>query len=237
MTAHRILAWTPAAIVFDCDGTLMDTERHWHVARELTIDDFDLDPGAGFSERSKGLHYTECGRLMADASGRPDLGESLADRLLTHFRVLVADSPTTMAGARDLVANAAKFAPLAVASNCPREVVEECLDIARLRDHFDHIVVPDQDIRPKPYPDVYLTAARLCGVRPGDALAVEDSHCGVEAATRAGLRVLGVGPWPGEETAALVDLWVSSLEEPRIFEWAGARVASTLGPQRNGPDS
>jgi HAD superfamily hydrolase (TIGR01509 family) len=228
MIPQRILAWTPAAIVFDCDGTLMDSEGHWYVARELTIDDFGLRPGPGFSERSKGLHYTECGRLMADEAGRPELGETLAERLLAHFRALVADSPRTMAGARDLVTNAAKFAPLAVASNCPREVVEESLGTAGLLGHFEHIVVPAHGIRPKPYPDVYLTAARLCGVPPADALAVEDSRCGVQSATRAGLRVLGVGPWPGEDTAALADLWVSSLEEPQIFDWASERVARRL---------
>jgi HAD superfamily hydrolase (TIGR01509 family) len=225
MTSQRILAWTPSAIVFDCDGTLMDTERHWTVARDLTIGDAGITPGPGFAERSKGLHYSECGQLMADEAGRPELGGDLAGRLLRHFRALVADAPMTMAGAAELVANAAKFAPLAVASNCPREVVEDCLRTAGLRSYFDHVVVPGQGIAPKPQPDVYLLAARLCGVSPMQALAVEDSDCGVQAAVRAGMRVLGVGPWPGEETAARVDLWVTALDEPRIFEWASARVA------------
>ena len=83
-------------------------------------------------------------------------------------------------------------------------------------------------VRPKPYPDVYLTAARLCGVAPGDALAVEDSHCGVQSAARAGLRILGVGPCAGEETAAMVDLWVTTLDEPQVFEWARDRVSRHL---------
>ncbi|WP_329129039.1 HAD family phosphatase [Streptomyces sp. NBC_01476] len=228
MTSHRILNWTPAAIVFDCDGTLMDTERHWQDARELVMRDFGVTPAPDFAERSKGLHYTECGRLMADESGRPELGEQLTSGLLEHFRTLVERNPQTMTGARELVANAAKFAPLAVASNCPRDVVESCLRHAGLRGYFDHIVVPDENNRPKPYPDVYLTAARYCGAAPADALAVEDSTCGVEAAVRAGLRVLGVGPWPGEEVAASVDLWVASLDQPDVFEWASKRVARQL---------
>ncbi|WP_328912212.1 MULTISPECIES: HAD family hydrolase [unclassified Streptomyces] len=228
MTSHRILSWTPAAIVFDCDGTLMDTERHWQDARDLTLRDFGVSAAAEFAERSKGLHYTECGRLMADESGHPELVDELTGRLLVHFRTLVANDPQTMPGAPELVTNAAKFAPLAVASNCPLEVVETCLDNAGLRTYFDHIVVPDDDNRPKPHPDVYLTAARLCGAAPADTLAVEDSGCGVEAAVRAGMRVLGVGPWPGEQIAASVDLWVGSLDEPNIFEWAGERVARAL---------
>lgn len=228
MSFHRILAWTPAAIVFDCDGTLLDTERHWQAARDRTLEDFGLQAAPGFAERSKGLHYTECGELMAEEAGRPELGEQLTERLLQHFRTLAAEAPRTMPGARELVAGAAKFAPLAVASNCPREVVEECLATAELRDFFDHIVVPDYSIRPKPHPDVYLAAARYCGAAAADCLAVEDSFCGVRAATRAGMRVLGVGPWPGEETAAMVDLWVPSLDEPQIFEWARERVARRM---------
>jgi HAD superfamily hydrolase (TIGR01509 family) len=228
MNSHRILSWTPAAIVFDCDGTLMDTERHWQDARDLAMDDFGIVPAPEFAERSKGLHYTQCGQLMADEAGRPELGGELTAHLLGHFRALVAKNPQTMPGAPELVKNAAKFAPLAVASNCPRDVVETCLRNAELLDYFDHIVVPDDGNRPKPHPDVYLTAARYCGAAPGDTLAVEDSSCGVEAAARAGLRIMGVGPWPGEEVAASVDLWVASLDEPDVFEWASKRVARQL---------
>ncbi|MDO0929047.1 HAD family phosphatase [Streptomyces sp. TG1A-8] len=223
MTLHRILSWTPAAVVFDCDGTLMDTERHWVDARQRAFDEVGITPPAGFAERAKGLHYTECGQLMADEGGRPELGRELADRLLWHFRALVRDRPVTMPGARGMVEAAAAFAPLAVASNCPREVVESCLDTAGLRHHFRAVVVPDGTVRPKPDPDVYLAAARHCGADPADTMAVEDTRCGILAAVRAGLRVLGVGPWPGDETADLVDLWVETLEDPRITGWATGR--------------
>ncbi|MGW8671693.1 HAD family hydrolase [Streptomyces niveus] len=224
MSSERVLSWTPSAIVFDCDGTLMDTEKHWQDAREHALGEYGLIAAPGFADRAKGLHYTECGRLMAVESGHPDLTEELTGGLLRIFLELVAENPVTMPGARELVASAATFAPLAVASNCPREVVESCLDTADLRDYFDHIVVPDAGTRPKPQPDVYLTAARRCGAEPADALAVEDSLCGVEAASRAGMRILGVGPWPGERTTAMVDLWVSSLAEPNLSRWADARI-------------
>ncbi|MFI5754765.1 HAD family hydrolase [Streptomyces sp. NPDC051569] len=228
MTAQRILSWTPAAIVFDCDGTLMDTERHWQDARILALREYGFTPAAGFAERAKGLHYTECGRLMAEEAGHPELGADMTDGLLAHFRTLVADNPMTMPGARQLVEAAAKFAPLAVASNCPKEVVEACLGDAGLLDLFDHIVVPGGEIRPKPHPDVYLTATRLCGAEPADTLAVEDSLCGIRSAVQAGMRIIGVGPWPGEQTVDLVDLWVRSLDEPEVCAWAGERVPAQL---------
>ncbi|QTZ95284.1 HAD family hydrolase [Streptomyces auratus] len=224
MTAHRFFSWTPAAVVFDCDGTLMDTERHWVDARDMVLREYGCTPSAEFSEQARGLHYTECGRLMAEAADRPDLTKDMTDTLLDRFRELVAANPTTMPGAPELVHSAVQFAPLAVASNCPLEVVESCLDMAGLRECFRHIVVPDAAIRPKPHPDVYVTAARLCGVDPGDALAVEDSHCGVQAAAAAGMRVLGVGAQPGEKEQALADWWVDSLEEPTVQGWADACI-------------
>jgi HAD superfamily hydrolase (TIGR01509 family) len=223
-----LLSWTPDAIVFDCDGTLMDTERHWQDARELTLRDHGLRARPGFAERAKGVHYTQCGRLMADEAGRPDLGAALTDALLEHFRTLVAADPVTMPGAAELVAHAAAFAPLAVASNCPADVVETCLSTAGLLAYFDHIVVPDSAVRPKPAPDVYLTAVRLCGAKPAHSLAVEDSACGVQAAVRAGLRVLGVGPRPEPVVAATTDLWVDRLDDPDVTAWATHRESRAL---------
>ncbi|MFJ6214719.1 HAD family hydrolase [Streptomyces sp. NPDC092296] len=229
MNAERILAWTPAAIVFDCDGTLMDSESHWVEARELVLHSYGVAPDAEFAARARGVHYTECGRLMAEAADQPQLAEEMTEQLLECFRKLVAENPVTMPGAPELVRSVARFAPLAVASNCPRDVVESSLTQAGLLELIAYVVVPDEaaDLLPKPYPDVYLAAARLCGADPADCLAVEDSRCGIEAAVQAGLRVLGVGPQPSAELAALVDLWVPTLAEPRLVAWA-----ERLGPQR-----
>ncbi|MEU3460696.1 HAD family phosphatase [Streptomyces sp. NPDC006733] len=224
MNSASLLSWTPVAVVFDCDGTLMDTEKHWQDARVRALAEIGFTPTAEFAEQAKGLHYTECGQMLATLAGRPDLGERMTQRLLEHFQALVADRPMTMPGAVELVEALAGSMPLAVASNCPMEVVESCLDTAGLLQHFGHIVVPDGPVRPKPHPDVYLQAARLCATEPSDILAIEDSHCGVLAAQRAGMRVLGTGPRPADATAALTDLWVDSLDDPRVQQWAHTRI-------------
>ncbi|MFD8331646.1 HAD family hydrolase [Streptomyces solisilvae] len=225
MTAEKFLGWTPAAIVFDCDGTLMDSERHWEEAREVVLRSHGTAPDEEFARRTKGLHYTECGRMLAEFAGRPELAEEMTEQLLDAFRRLVADDPVTMPGAPQLVAKAATFAPLAVASNCPRDVVEDGLVKAGLLRYFGHVLVPEGEVRPKPYPDVYLEAARLCGAAPADALAVEDSHCGFLSASRAGLRVLGVGPRKPVDESPPVDVWVSTLADPDLVKWADSRAA------------
>ncbi|MCA1220972.1 HAD family hydrolase [Streptomyces sp. 8L] len=253
MTVSRppLLDWFPEAVVFDCDGTLMDSERHWQEARHRAFRDFGLHAPPGFAEQAAGVHYTECGRLMAASANKPELAADLAGSLLDHFLSLVADDPVTMPGAAELVRSLSGRLPLAVASNCPLHVVEECLQRAGLRRHLQHIVVPDEEpgpavredagdtgtVRPKPWPDVYLVAARLCGVSPSRALAVEDSLTGVESAHRAGLRVLGVGPRPEGGTVERADLWLPSLRAPELLAWAGSQVpgARTRGAPAAGP--
>ncbi|CAL9331928.1 HAD family hydrolase [Streptomyces sp. enrichment culture] len=241
--SHSLLGWSPEAVVFDCDGTLMDSERHWQDARNRAFRDFGLLPPPGFAERAKGVHYIDCGRLMAEETNKPELADDLTAALLDHFRSLVAEDPVTMPGAAEFVRLLSGRLPLAVASNCPEEVVEESLGRAGLRRHFLHVVVPTgaqetaragddpagstegrQVVRPKPWPDVYATAAQLCGVRPESALAVEDSMAGVESARRAGLRVLGVGPVPSGEDADRTDLWVTALHAEEVLTWARDRL-------------
>ncbi|MDQ0994403.1 HAD family phosphatase [Streptomyces sp. V3I7] len=245
-SAHHLLDWSPQAVVFDCDGTLMDSERHWQEARRRAFRDFGLQPPPGFAEQTKGVHYADCGRLMAEAAHKPELTAELTAALLDNFLALVTDAPVTMPGAVQLVRLLSGRLPLAVASNCPSEVVERSLERAGIRGCFQHVVVPFtpsrrpdnrepaggqalETVRPKPWPDVYATAARLCGVRPRLTLAVEDSLAGVESAHRAGLRVLGVGPRPHDEGAVRADLWVPALHTPELLTWARSRVA---GPGR-----
>ncbi|OIJ94622.1 HAD family hydrolase [Streptomyces colonosanans] len=223
MTTHRIFDWTPQAVVFDCDGTLVDSERHWQQARDIVLREHGVAPDPEFTETSKGLHYAECGALMARLAGRPDAGEEMTRQLLANFRALVAQRPVPVPGAQALVKSLSRFAPLAVASNCPADVVEFCIESVGLRRHFRHIVVPGEDVLPKPRPDAYVEAARRLGVDRADTLAVEDSANGLKAAVDAGLRVIGVGRNPSKEALALADLWVDTLDDPGLVAWAESR--------------
>ncbi|MFF5880016.1 HAD family hydrolase [Streptomyces californicus] len=236
-TTNALADWSPEAVVFDCDGTLMDTEVHWQDARNQVFQDFGLHPAPGFAERAKGVHYVDCGRLMAQEADKPELAEEMTGSLLRHFMAQVAKDPVTMPGAADLVRRLSGRLPLAVASNCPVEVVESSLERAGLLSHFEHVVVPNDEsprgvkgepVRPKPWPDVYETAARLCGAAPERTLAVEDSMTGVESALRAGLRVVGVGPRPAPEDVVRADVWVPVLNAPHLLAW----VESWWAPAR-----
>ncbi|GHF96158.1 HAD family hydrolase [Streptomyces thermodiastaticus] len=221
--------WTPEAVVFDCDGTLIDSEQHWQRARAIVLRAFGHAPDEEFAQRAKGLHYRDCGALMAELVGAPEHAEDMTQQLLSAFRSLVAREPVTTPGARELVWTLQRVAPLAVASNCPEDVVRFSLESVDLLKYVRHIVVPDDSIRPKPHPDTYAEAVRRLGVPGSNALAVEDSVNGMKAAVAAGLRVVGLGPRPATQDAALADLWVDSLDDPALMDWAASRPTSRPG--------
>ncbi|MEU5161897.1 HAD family phosphatase [Streptomyces sp. NPDC020875] len=219
MLKNRSPQWSPRAVVFDCDGTLLDSERHWIDARRKVLDDHRVVPDEKFAELAQGVHYTECGRLMATMAGRPRKAAEMTEDLLRTFRAFAAAEPTTCPGAPEVVTSAAGRVPIAVASNCPQDVVESCLDSAGLLRHFRHVVVPGGPVRPKPEPDVYEEAAARCGFDPADCLAIEDSLCGIRSAVCAGMPVIGIGENPSPEGLQLADAWVSSLADQELGHW------------------
>ena len=81
---------------------------------------------------------------------------------------------------------------MAVASNAEPENVNFLLDRAALRPYFQVVIDGHQVKRPKPDPEIYLLAAQRLGIRPANCIVFEDSLSGVEAATRAGMRIVGV---------------------------------------------
>jgi HAD superfamily hydrolase (TIGR01509 family) len=85
-----------------------------------------------------------------------------------------------------------RAAPMAVASNAEPENVAFVLDRAHIRSYFRAVVDGLQVVNPKPHPDVYLRAARLLNVLPGNCVVFEDSPAGVAAAQNADMKVIGI---------------------------------------------
>ncbi|WP_336210125.1 HAD family hydrolase [Nonomuraea sp. LPB2021202275-12-8] len=187
------------AVLFDMDGTLVDTEPLWwqataSVARTLG---FELGPADTPHVLGHTVEDTAAHLLSARPPSRP--AESTTDliRLLTEsFARRVERSARVMPGAPDLLhqLSAARL-PTALVSASPRSIVD--LVLPRLGHRFDHVVAAEDTARGKPYPDPYLEAARRLGADPGRCVAVEDSPTGITAATAAGCRVLAVTPEDG----------------------------------------
>ena len=183
----------PAAVVFDNDGLLLDTEQAWTRA-EVTLferhgSEFTMEHKRSLLGSSRNIAAAKLEGML----GAPGTGQALMDELHDLVWDEVAHGAPPMPGAVDLV-QALRDAgtPVGLASNSTRGFVERTLALAGLGDAFDAVVAADDVARPKPEPDVYLEAARLLGVPAERCAALEDSHTGVTAARAAGMLVIGV---------------------------------------------
>ncbi|MFI5495614.1 HAD family hydrolase [Actinoplanes sp. NPDC051859] len=180
-------------MLFDMDGTLVDSEKVWAVAlRELAV-----HAGGELSETARlamiGGSMAVSMQLLRDDLGQPDRDEA-ADVAWLQHRVaeLFAAGLVWRPGAMELL-RAVRAAGLrtALVTSTGRRLVELALDTLG-RENFDVVVCGDEVSAPKPDPAPYLTAARLLGVPVGACVAIEDSPTGMASAVAAGAVVLAV---------------------------------------------
>jgi len=195
------------ALLFDMDGTLVDTETQ----TDLTIEAVVARHGvAGFSlplVETRGRtwrHVAECVVALTHI----DAGvAALSDEMLEHWNAGITEVKPIPGAPEALQTAAARQLRLAVVSSSPRAVIDRILDKLGVA----HLVGPEariggDDVRNgKPDPEGFLMAARVLCVEPGDALVFEDSRAGLLAARAAGMRSIFVTCCAGniEENAPL----------------------------------
>jgi len=211
--AQRTMPRPGAAVVFDCDGLLITTEKAWDLAYDAVFARYGAEIDESDRNRLRGLDLTAVGRFLAERLHHPAPSTALAAQALDLMRSHVARVIAPMPGATQLVSELAGTRPLAVASNAPTDVVK-----ANLRRFFDLagvvIVGGDMVDAPKPQPDIYVAACAALASEPADTWALEDSATGAEAALAAGLYVIGV---PHTERSAFpCHMRVGSLDAPQL---------------------
>lgn len=183
----------PAAVLFDMDGTLFDSEKLWDIA----IFELAGSYGASVPDSTRaamvGTSMADSMVLLHDGIGQPwrDPVFSAAwinDRVAELFVTSIVWRP----GARELL-NLVREAsiPTALVTATERRLVEIAIDTAG-RHNFDVLVCGDEVTRSKPDPEPYLLAAALLGVNISECVAIEDSPTGVASAAAAGARVLAI---------------------------------------------
>ncbi len=185
----------PQAVLWDMDGTLLDSERVWDVSlHELAhhlggeLSEVARDQMVGSSlENSMTLLFAEL-RLPPE----PEAVRRAGEWLLARTGELFDGGLTWRPGAQDaLDLVAAHGLPMALVTNTGRVLTERALTTLG-RDRFAATVCGDEVQRGKPAPDPYLRAAELLGVNPRQCLAIEDSPTGTASAEAAGCSVLVV---------------------------------------------
>lgn len=214
-----------AAVIFDNDGLLLDTEEAWTRA-EVTL----------FARRER-VWTTEHKRELIGSSGSvaeatlarmlelPGEGPALLEELTGLVMKEVLKGVAPRPGAVELVAKlAAAGVPLGLASNSPRPFVLRVLAGAGLvgdASPFEVVVTASDVERPKPAPDLYLAAAAALGADPEHCAGLEDSPPGVASALAAGLFVIGVPYFPDSEMPEGIHLRAGSLSDPEVHAALG----------------
>jgi HAD superfamily hydrolase (TIGR01509 family) len=205
-----------AAVVFDMDGVIVDSEQVWDEVRESYVREVGGTYSDSATRDMMGMSSVEWSRYMADQLGVPGTPDEINAAIVRRMLERYGEAPPLIPGAVEAVRRCAERWPLAVASSSNPELIEVVLDIAALHDVIPVVVSSQEVARGKPAPDVYLEAARRLGVEPQLCAAVEDSHNGIRSASAAGMRVVAIpNPhFPPDETAlAQADVVLHSIDE------------------------
>lgn len=226
-----------AAVIFDMDGVLIDSEPFW---QESEIDAFGragLHLERADCRRTMGMRvdevvaYWAAGRPWSDREQRR-LAEAILDGVIERVRDRGQPLPGVGTALREVERRGYR---LGLASSSPRRVIRAILDTLDLADAFRVAVSAESERRGKPAPDVYLTACRALGAQPARSVAVEDSLAGMRSAHSAGLRCVLV-PDPslrGREEIHEADLLLDSLQALDRAAW---RRLDALDPIPSGAE-
>lgn len=184
----------PAAVVFDNDGLLLDTESVWTRAERDLFERRGLEFTPADKRELVGTSAAVAGEVLERRLDEPGRATELIEELNELVVAELEHGVEAMVGARELLeALKRRGTPIGLVSNSPLAFVRRSLEIAGFHDRFDVVLSAHEVAAPKPSPEPYLEACRRLGVEAGpDVVALEDSPTGVAAARAAGLTVIGV---------------------------------------------
>ena len=219
----------PAAVIFDMDGVLLDSEPlHYEAVRQILEEqgvEFPLEDYFRYLGTTLTSTWDDlCSRYPIQMPFEQFEARYNAD-VLTQYE---AGAPL-IAGAMVLVQQLSEAGiPIAVASSSHRQWVEAALSGAGLREYFGQTTAGDEVSEGKPSPEIYLKAAAKLDFAPKDCIAIEDAPAGVESAVAAGMRVVLVRSELTTDLNLTSDWEVDDLTQFELT-WLSAEPAGLAG--------
>lgn len=181
----------PGAVLWDMDGTLVDTDPLWFAAEASIATRYGVPWGHEQSAELVGMPIERYGELLVE-HGVPLPVEDVVDALIDTVGSQLGQGVVWRPGVMELLAElSAAQVPTALVTMSRRGLADAVVALAP--DGAFTVVVSGDDVeRGKPHPEPYLRAASELGVAPGRCVALEDSPAGIASAMAAGVRTLGV---------------------------------------------
>ncbi|KAF0095399.1 MAG: haloacid dehalogenase/epoxide hydrolase family protein [Puniceicoccaceae bacterium 5H] len=213
----------PQAIVFDLDGTLVDTEPVGYRSWQLAARELNYPLPEGFVDSIIGQNAKLIRQRLHEVSPEGMDPEAYFDKAReTYHRLLHTEPVPLKPGAEGILRWLAGLGiPLAVCTSTNRYEAEHKLGSNGLLDYFEGLVCGDEVEHGKPHPEPFLKAAELLGMPPEGCIAIEDSPNGLRAAHAAGMRVILIPDLAHivEEVEALCWQRVDHLDAARACLW------------------
>ena len=206
----------PAAIIFDLDGVLLDSEQRWNEAKEALVREAGGTWLPEAPEVMMGMSSPEWSAYLRDDLGVQRDLDAINDDVVRRMHSGYEDGLPLLPGALETVRALAARWPLGLASSSNREIIDVFLERSGVGDLFGATLSSEQVARGKPAPDVYLETARRLDVDPRACVAIEDSANGLRAAHAAGMPVIAApNPHypPGDDALALAAAVVEGVGE------------------------
>ncbi|WP_370893106.1 HAD family hydrolase [Janibacter sp. GXQ6167] len=182
----------PEAVLWDMDGTLVDTEPYWITAEHELVSAWGGSWTDELAHQCVGNDLIVTGEIIVANSPVELSPHEVVDHLLARVLEQIAIEVPWRPGARALLADAvAKGVPNALVTMSWRSLAEAVV-AALETDTFDAVITGDEVSHGKPHPEPYLAATRALGVTAGGSVALEDSPTGVRSATAAGVPTIAI---------------------------------------------
>lgn len=181
------------ALLFDLDGTLMDSMWVWDDIDIEYLGRFGHVPTKDMQRDIEGMSFTETARYFKQRYGIPDTVEEIKAEWNRLAHDIYAAQVKLKPGAYEFLQTVrAQGFLTGITSSNSRELIRACLASNRVQDCFDRITISCEVAKGKPAPDIYLSAAASLQVKPEECLVFEDIPMGILAAKNAGMKVCAV---------------------------------------------
>ena len=211
------------AIIFDMDGVLVDSESYWKQAEFEVFTSLGVVVSDELTNQTKAMTTLEVTRFWFERFPWDDLSLEVVEQLVvSRVIALIETEDCLIKGVKSFVEKLKdKNYKIGLATNSPERIIPVVLKKLDALHLFDVILSADSEIKGKPDPAIYLSAAKKLGTEPEACLVIEDSYSGMLAAKNAGMKVMAFTNGGVAKNATLADFYLNSFESDELEFYEG----------------